>query len=347
MPINSLNNLTNKTSGSISKLFGTNKILNQTIGGALQSGIALVEQFNQIELNASTLVYKAQQIMLWGLSNKNYDNLAVEQAFLPGNYGKINAVTNPTPKRNYISENKIQLNLDRNALYAGNSGKISDLDKEINNDFNGTTPNKMFVYIKFKDSYDMWWLLKLRATIADNPISDNFNNNWNPFSAFGRTQKNYVYSETERKMSLNLHEYAYSKNELDFFYQKLDTLAKLNFGHSETANATEFSLKSGVVIYISIGNLYKDLPAIINSMKFDFDSNAWDMNVFKPTRVNINIDMTIVHYTNINFDSQIYNYTLPNNGARPDNDLYVSNELNKNVQSNGILNPNLNQNLGQ
>ena len=53
MPINSLNNLTNKTSGSISKLFGTNKILNQTIGGALQSGIALVEQFNQIELNAS------------------------------------------------------------------------------------------------------------------------------------------------------------------------------------------------------------------------------------------------------------------------------------------------------
>ncbi len=335
MPINSLNNLTNKTSGSISKLFGTNKILNQTIGGALQSGIALVEQFNQIELNASTLVYKAQQIMLWGLSNKNYDNLAVEQAFLPGNYGKINAVTNPTPKRNYISENKIQLNLDRNALYAGNSGKISDLDKEINNDFNGTTPNKMFVYIKFKDSYDMWWLLKLRATIADNKLTDTFSNNWNGYSAFGRTQQNFIYSETKRQIPLSLHEYSYSQNELNILYQKLDTLAKLNFGHSETANSTEFSLKSGNVIYVSIGNLYKDIPAIINSMEFQFDENAWDIQNFVPTRVQIHMDLTIVHYTNVNFDSQFYNYNFGGNEAN------IIDDLNN---SKLAVNPNLNQN---
>lgn len=324
MPINFINNITNQVSSSIASFFGANNILSQTIGSALQSGITLIKQFNQIDMNVSTLTYKAQQIFLWNLSGKSYDNLSVEKSFIPGYFAKINAVTNPTPKRNPISENKIPLDLDESALYFG-GGNISDLD----NDFAGKSSNKMFVYIKFKDSSDKWWMLRLRATIGDNKLTDTFKNNWNGYSAFGRTQKNYVYSETDRSMPLILHEYAYSRRELDFFYQKLDTLAKLNWGRSEVANSTDFSLKYGNVIYISIGNLFIDLPAIINQMEFQFDENNWDIQNFVPTRVQITMNLTIVHDENKSFDSRFYNYngnsTIENANFNNKNDLYIAN----------------------
>jgi hypothetical protein len=328
MPINFTNNITNKASGSIASFFGANNVLSQTVGSALQSGITLVQQFNQMDINISTLTYKAQQIFLWNLSGKSYDNLAVEKSFIPGNFAKVNAVTNPTPKRNPISENKIQLNLTRNALYSG-GGDISSLDKDVSDDFTGNSPDKMFVYIKFKDSSDKWWMLKLRATIGDNKLTDTFRNNWNGYSAFGRTQKNYVYSETERSIPLVLHEYAYSQKELDFFYQKIDTLAKLNWGRSDVANSTNFSLKYGNVIYISIGKLFTNLPAIINQMEFQFDENNWDMQNFVPTRVQITMSLTIVHYENKNFDSRFYDYNNNSNVGNVNfnskNDLNIAN----------------------
>jgi hypothetical protein len=282
-----------------------NGILNTDTGKFLRNNIPLInsyvlaQQYLVMNAKLSSLWYRAQKIFLWNLSGHNYDNLSPEKAFIPSFYGKVNITTNPTPRNTKILKipKEINKSIQEGASFE-NLKSLADEDRNVDG------PNRLFIYIKYKNNADTWTLLKLRATIGDKELIDTFNNSWTPHSAFGRTQKNYIYSETERILPLSLFEYAYSRNELLSFYKRIDALAKLNYG--KINNISDNLLERGTIIYLTIGNLFVDIPCIIQTMSFEWDSNNWDIEYFVPTRVKINMGLIVIHSENKHLGSDFY-----------------------------------------
>lgn len=283
----------------------------------LFSGVpALLNQYLAIEGNsvtkgvsfANTITSKAQQLIMWGIQKKSdYDGGgafisnpgSVIDAFVPGRYAKAQVTLNPTQRDKDYKEN---FNIPRHT----EKKKIQTIFPDIayyearDEMQRGIKQKDMFFYIRFMspETLGLWNLLKLKASIGHQKIVDRFSNTWTGHSAFGRTQKNYIYSETERTLPLSFFEYAYSKDELNDLYRKLNYLARINYGYLETVNSVRESLRAGTVVYLTLGRLYRDMPAIITSMQFEFDEDLWDIDEFVPMMVKISISFTLLHYTN-------------------------------------------------
>lgn len=290
----------------------SNYQLSNIIGGIPE----LAEQYVAIEgasvtkgtSFANTITSKAQQLIMWGLQKKSdldgggnftANPLSVIDAFVPGRYAKAQVTLNPTERDKdyrenfniprYTEKKKIETVFPKVAYYEARD----EVRKSINN-------KKMFFFIRFSnpDTPGLWTLLKLKASIGHQKLVDRFSNSWVGHSAYGRTQKNYIYSETERTLPLSFFEYAYSKAELNELYRKLNYLARMNYPSLEKVNGVGNSLKSGTIVYLTIGKLYRDMPAIINNMSFEFDEDLWDIDEFVPMMVKISISFTLLHYVN-------------------------------------------------
>lgn len=322
---------------------------NSTLGGLLSEASAAIKtlgyQYESITfgsaqtsqlagIGTNVIVNKLKQSLLWGFHGRIPNVVSTELSFIPGNYGKVSAsfdnlslATGTT-----TSNNEIIINKDRkkDVVLLVNSS-----EDEINSYINKATSNtsetkeRTFIYIKFKTLDDNWAVLKLKASIGHQKLRQSINNTWTPHSAYGRTQKNYIYSESESKLPLSLFEYATSKSELLDLYFKLNTLSKLNYGRLEKLNGVEDTLKSGSVIYITIGNLYKDLPCIITDMNFEFDEDMWDIDIFVPTMIKIDMQLIIVWNENKNFGSDFFleNVTKSLNDNNYTNNDYTSAQL--------------------
>jgi len=297
---------------------------NYQIGNIIAGFPALLDQYIAIEGNSVTditsagnmVIGKAQQLVLWKIQRKsekdgggnfNYNPASVIDAFVPGRYGKASMVTNPNKKDDNYGENfyipRITAKKKIETIFPALA------DTEARDIIRGGIYNKeQFFYIKYMHPtlQGTWNVLKLKASIGHQKLVDTFSNTWTGHSAYGRTQKNYIYSETERTLPLSFFEYAYSKSELSDLYRRLNHLARINYGYYENANGVSNSLKAGTVVYLTIGNLYRDMPAIINRMTFEFDEDLWDMENFVPMMVKISINFTLLHYTNPDNTSDFY-----------------------------------------
>jgi len=167
------------------------------------------------------------------------------------------------------------------------------------------TTSETYVYIKYRNDENNWFMIKLRPTIGDSDIADKFLNNWQSYSSFGRTQKNYIYSETDRSFPLKLFEFAYSKEDLEVLYEKINYLAKANYPKIKDNNVDNTVIR-GTVIYVTIGNLFVDIPCIINDMTFTFPKEAWDIHNMLPTRVYIDMNLTVIYQKNKHLGSEFY-----------------------------------------
>lgn len=275
----------------------------QMEGGAISSVVDGIKS-GKLTLGSlsNNIAGKSQQAIMWSVFQKrnesgdtfSYDPFAIVQSFVPGNYGKVSSVTNPTDRRTKtykFSEDYKEISDSIKVAY--------DIDR-INTEINIDIANKgmvMHIFYKNSDLDGTFDLLKLRLSIGHQPLVDSFNNNWNSHSAYGRSQKNYIYTETERSLPISLYEYATSKSELLTLYKKLENLSRLNYPYIEKANNVE-SLKSGTIIYFTIGNLYKNMPAKIDNMSFEYDENMWDMDEFVPMMVKVNMKLTLLHNEN-------------------------------------------------
>lgn len=303
-------------------LGGIPSLLEQYIaveGGALTNGKGV----------ANTITGKAQQFIMWGVQKKSEldgggafvaNPASVVDAFAPGRYAKAQVTLNPIRRDVNYRENfniprqtdkrKIETVFPELAFY--------DADTIIKKGIRG---KQLFFYIRYMnpDKNGLWTLLKLKASIGHQKLVDKFSNQWTGHSAFGRTQKNYIYSETERTLPLSFFEYAYSKGELSDMYRRLNHLARINYGYTEVVNNVN-SLKAGTVIYLTLGKLYRDIPAIINSMSFEWDEDLWDLDEFVPMMVKINIGFTLLHFVNPNNkDNFFYVGDIPERADQAEN----------------------------
>lgn len=297
---------------------------NYQIGNILAGFPSLLDQYIAIEGNSlntipsagNMIMGKAQQLILWKIQKKSkkdgegmfiYNPASVIDAFVPGRYGKVSAVINPNEKDDNYGENfyipritakkKIETIFPALSFY-----EARDVMR------GGVYTQEQFFYIKYMHPtlHGTWTVLKLKASIGHQKLVDTFSNTWTGHSAYGRTQKNYIYSETERTLPLSFFEYAYSRSELKDLYRRLNHLARINYGYFENVNGVSDSLKAGTVVYLTIGNLYRDMPAIINRMTFEFDEDLWDMENFVPMMVKISINFTLLHLTNPDNTSDFY-----------------------------------------
>lgn len=289
---------------------------NFTVGNVMAGFPSLLDQYLAIEgasvtnfsSGTSTIIGKAQQLILWKLQKKHdmdgggdftHNPLSVLDAFVPGRFAKAQVTLNPTKRDSNYRENFVIPRVTAKKKIETIFPELGAIES-TNNILESVYKKEQFIFIRYMHPTNQgtWIVLKLKASIGHQKIVDSFSNTWTGHSAYGRTQKNYIYSETERTLPLSFFEYAYSKEELRDLYRKLNHLARINYGYFETVNNVESSLRSGTVVYFTLGNLYRDVPAIINKMSFEFDEDLWDMDKFVPMMVKININFTVLHYWN-------------------------------------------------
>lgn len=269
----------------------------QQFGSVLNSGYALFKQAYVTEgigeqgQVIQNLTHRLQQIFLWALVEEISNPISTEMAFIPLFFGGFNSVvysfkeqdnSNSTiPKKGDI--NTLNMSPTTTIIQTDGSPATISTGTDSFTDINTITEDPVtknpyipYVYIIYKENKTAWKSIKLRATIGHQKLTQSINNTWNGYSSFGKTQKNYVYVESDRTLPISLYEYATSKDQVDSLYAKLLALTQVNYGqYAKVTGGGTMSLLHGNVIYITIGGLYENIPAIINNMNFEFDENYW------------------------------------------------------------------------
>jgi len=117
-------------------------------------------------------------------------------------------------------------------------------------------------------------IMVFRASITN--LSDNFNSNWNPVQFIGRADPNYHYTGYSRDLSVGFDIYATSRDELKPIWRKLNALA----GYTTPEYSFEDIALRGPWMRITIGDLFVQQPVVLNSLSFDYDTEAsWEINI--------------------------------------------------------------------
>ena len=105
-----------------------------------------------------------------------------------------------------------------------------------------------------------------------NGLTENFTPTWNTNKFLGNPFSFYTYSGIERSVSFNLQVYAFSKNELQFNWQKLSTLTLMTYPKIN-ANA----LVIPPIIEFRLGDIYKKKKGFIESLSYTMpDVGLWE-----------------------------------------------------------------------
>ena len=117
-------------------------------------------------------------------------------------------------------------------------------------------------------------IMVFRASITS--LGDSFNANWNPVTMIGRADPNYHYTGYSRDLSLNFDIYATSRDELKPIYRKLNALAGYT---APEYNSEDIALRAPWM-RITIGDLFHQQPVVLNSLNFDYSTDAsWEINI--------------------------------------------------------------------
>ena len=117
-------------------------------------------------------------------------------------------------------------------------------------------------------------IMVFRAVITS--LGDSFNANWNGVTMIGRADPNYHYTGYSRDLSLNFDVYATTRDELKPIYRKLNALAGYT---APEYNSEDIALRAPWM-RITIGDLFHQQPVVLNSLNFDYSTDAsWEINI--------------------------------------------------------------------
>jgi hypothetical protein len=107
-------------------------------------------------------------------------------------------------------------------------------------------------------------------------LNDSFNANWTPVNLIGRADPNYHYTGYSRDLSLSFDVYATSRDELKFIWRKLNALAGYT---APEYNSKEIAMRAPWM-RITIGDLFIQQPVVLNSLSYDYATDAsWEINI--------------------------------------------------------------------
>jgi len=151
----------------------------------------------------------------------------------------------------------------------------------------------------------------LQATL--NQLQESYNPNWNPKHFFGRTEQSHTYLFTDRSLDIKFVIFANSGRELQNVYERVNWLAQQTYGSydkDEEANLTR--LKSGPIIRMTIGDVFRQLPGYIKNLQFNWDHSGeggkWELTkgLRMPVSCEVSLSYQIIHQTLPDRDFDFY-----------------------------------------
>lgn len=150
--------------------------------------------------------------------------------------------------------------------------------------------------------------LYFRAYLDD--LSDNFNASWSSYKYVGRGDNIYAYDGFEREISFGFKAAAMSRDELSPIYDKLNYLASMT-----APTYADSRFMRGTYARVTIGDYVSDLPGVITSVGFKWDTNVpWEIGTQSywqdsngkyfyddtdllrvPHMLNVSVSMKVIH----------------------------------------------------
>lgn len=150
--------------------------------------------------------------------------------------------------------------------------------------------------------------LYFRAYLDD--LSDNFNASWSSYKYVGRGDNIYAYDGFEREISFGFKAAAMSRDELSPIYDKLNYLASMT-----APTYADSRFMRGTYARVTIGDYVSDLPGVITSVGFKWDTNVpWEIGAQSywqdsngkyfyddtdllrvPHMLNVSVSMKVIH----------------------------------------------------
>ena len=158
-------------------------------------------------------------------------------------------------------------------------------------------------------------------------LSEDVSPEWNAFQYVGSPFKNYRYSGVERSLKFNLKLYYFELLERTTMIKKVnylkslvfpyDKISEIKYGGSETA---QYAFSPNLV-YLTIGDMYKNIFGFIESLSFNIEDNTtWanfdnggskDTSAY-PSVIDVSISMKIIenHKTETKEGTTTYRYNF-------------------------------------
>lgn len=159
-------------------------------------------------------------------------------------------------------------------------------------------------------------------------ISEDITPEWAGFQYLGSPFKNYRYSGVERSLKFGLKLYYFTGPQRNTMIKKLNYLKSLAFPYDKVSQINSGQSQyafSPNLVYLTIGDLYKDIFGFIESLSFsiednvpwaNFDNGSSNDTSSYPSIVSVSIGMKIIENQKIESGegTQVYKYNFDGRG---------------------------------
>jgi len=139
----------------------------------------------------------------------------------------------------------------------------------------------------------------LQATL--NQIQESYAPNWTGKSFFGRTEKVYTYTETDRVLDIQFVIFADSIRQLQNVYERVNWLAQQTYGQYEAYGQAVNRLGAGPLVRLTIGDMLQRVPGYIRNLSLNWDHSGaggkWEIteSLKMPVSCQVSLSYQIIH----------------------------------------------------
>lgn len=158
--------------------------------------------------------------------------------------------------------------------------------------------------------------IKFRAFITE--LSENSSPQYQSLQYIGRVEKFINYTGVQREVSFKLGILAFSKDELEGVWRRINYLTGLTFPYGFTKGILQPN-----IVRLTIGKVYEDQPGYISSLSKTFNqlSESWDLDSQVPIGATLDMKFTIIEKTTKVADSPFHKITEDMAGFSPTIDV--------------------------
>lgn len=255
-------------------------------------------------------------------------NLAINAVTKGGLKNLANSLKKPKPQT-YSNKNKFSSTIDVNKKW--DVDLVQNVDKieaDKLSEFIKTQTGKNQVLVLFK-KYGKSTTIPFEGTISG--LSEDVTPEWTNFRYLGSPFKVNRYQGVERSLKFNLKLYYLTNGQKQNMVKKINYLKSLAFPYDEISEmkyggetqTSQYAFSPNLV-YLSIGDMYKNIFGFIESLSFSIEDNVtWPSNFDDPTDnfmypsvVDVSIGMKIIenHKTETQNDITTYKYDFDGRG---------------------------------
>lgn len=131
--------------------------------------------------------------------------------------------------------------------------------------------------------------VQFRAFLTE--LKEDISPQYNEQQYIGRIEKFITYSGVQRSVSFNLAVIAFSQDELQTVWKRINYLSGMAFPYGFNKGIMQPN-----IIRMSIGNVYRDQPGYITSLSKDFNnpSESWDIDYEVPIGAMVSLSFNII-----------------------------------------------------